>query len=180
MLSAYFPTALSVVGKSKFPPSFWDIRHTLTSCIQGVSDYHEVFNIGREDIPSRRNVKICTLLYKQVLHLQGPSTLLEANTLVALSNRREPCHTFPIMARLDSAYGWMKVRGKVWSSFPTIYTLKKCVRSDRAKAKSYQAIFQRCFTTEWWAVGRQDPKDKSQELIPGVDMSFLSLQINII
>jgi hypothetical protein len=37
----------------------------IPSWTPAISDYHGVINLGGEDIPPRKNMKICTLLYKQ-------------------------------------------------------------------------------------------------------------------
>ena len=48
-------------------------------------------------------MEICTLLYKQALHPQKPSGLVEAHALLALLQGQEPCHADPCMAIPDSA-----------------------------------------------------------------------------
>lgn len=60
-------------------PFCWDID----SQTQAVSDYYGVINLDREDFPWRRNMKICTLLYKQTLCPQELSLLVEAHALLA-------------------------------------------------------------------------------------------------
>jgi hypothetical protein len=65
------------------------LRCTLASWILALSDYHGINNFGREDIPQRRNMKLYTLLYKQALCLQQPSTFKEAYTLLALFQGQE-------------------------------------------------------------------------------------------
>jgi hypothetical protein len=52
-----------------------------------VSDYHGV--LGREDRLQRSNMKICTLLYKQALYPQQPSTYVEDHILLALFQGKE-------------------------------------------------------------------------------------------
>ena len=64
MFSEFFPTALRAVLKV---PAFTILlrhSHTLDSWTHAVSNYHGVINLYRESIPQRRNMKICTLLYK--------------------------------------------------------------------------------------------------------------------
>ena len=70
-------------------------RHALASWTHATSNYHGVINLGREDIPRRRNMKICTLLYKQALQPQQPLTLMETHLLLALFQGQEPCHPLP-------------------------------------------------------------------------------------
>ena len=59
-------------------------RHTLASQTPAVSNYHGVINLVREDINQRRNMKMCTLLYKQALHPQQPPTLVQAHSLLTV------------------------------------------------------------------------------------------------
>jgi hypothetical protein len=54
-----------------------------------------------EDIPQRKNIKICTILYKQSLHPQIPSTLIQAHALLSLFQGQEPCHSVPYTAKAD-------------------------------------------------------------------------------
>ena len=70
-------------------------EHILTSQTHAVSNYHGVINFNKESAPQRRNMKICTLLYKQALHPQQLSAQLGAHPLLALLQEQELCHTVP-------------------------------------------------------------------------------------
>jgi hypothetical protein len=54
-----------------------------------VPHHHGVINIDKENMPQRRNVKICTLLYNHAFHPQQPLTLMEAHTMLALFQGQE-------------------------------------------------------------------------------------------
>lgn len=79
MVSVFFPTALRSVLKVT---AFYHFAETSDIPLP---PRHAVINCGREDIPQRRSMKIHTLLYKQTLFPQQPSTLMEAHTLMTVS-----------------------------------------------------------------------------------------------
>ena len=66
-----------------------------------VLDYHRAININREDIPWR-NVNVSTLLYKQALSLEQPSTLMGAQ-IGALYQVQDPCNSIPTRVIQGSA-----------------------------------------------------------------------------
>lgn len=49
----------------------WDIATPPFSQTWAVSNYHGVITINRDGIPQRRNMKVCTLVYKQALAHRG-------------------------------------------------------------------------------------------------------------
>jgi hypothetical protein len=79
MILVFFSIALRAVLKVPVFTILLRLLSYLRLWNPAVSDYHGAINVNREAIPQRRNVKICTLLYKQVLHPQQPSTPVEAN-----------------------------------------------------------------------------------------------------
>lgn len=89
-------------------PFCWNISHTLDSCCL----YYGVINVGREDIPQRRNV---TLIYISQTSFMPTAAI---NTpkgphLLALFQEQEPCHPVPAMAKQDSA-GLSILRSVTW------------------------------------------------------------------
>jgi hypothetical protein len=86
-------------------------EHILTSQTHAVSNYHGVINFNKESAPQRRNMKICTLLYKQALHPhpQQLSAQLGAHPLLSLLQGQKtiPCCPFHGHAGLSTClYHW--------------------------------------------------------------------------
>lgn len=91
-------------------PFCWNISHTLGSCCL----YYGVINVGREDVPQRRNVtyiysyKEALCIYKNVTNKLYAHSSTAINTpkgphLLVLFQELEPCHPVPATAQQDSA-----------------------------------------------------------------------------
>ena len=90
MFLKFFSKAIRAVLKVPEVIICWDLQDTFPFQTHAVSDYHGVININQEGILWRRNIKICTLLYKQTICPQQQSTLGKAHTLLALFQGQEP------------------------------------------------------------------------------------------
>lgn len=97
-------------------PFCWNISHTLDSCCL----YYGVINVGREDIPQRRNVTLIYIYLKQALCPQQPSTLLKAHTCWLCSRNRNHATLFlPWPSRTQQVcQSWDLSHGQGWPWIP--------------------------------------------------------------